>query len=176
MCFHFCVLIKSVEGLVAICIFVFLLGFSSSSAQPIVDQRNSLEGLKCFSVDCVIDAEGQLDDLLTETQLITDVELKMRVAGIPLCDTVYTRLIVSVTARRLKYETEEYTKYYNCFVRLSLREMTTNSRTKQVTAYTWENSVLLHVTLERVSSLIRDEVKDFSDEFINDYLAINPKK
>ena len=144
------------------------------SAQTYVSSyRETLRGLKGFYVLI----EKLHDDIkqagLTESILKTDVELKLRKAGIRVLteDDMYLTpgtpyLHVSVNAFKSR-------SFVYC-VKVSFRQDVILSRNRSVetSAVTWIQSFL---GISSDLRPIREVVSDLVDQFMNDYLAVNPK-
>ncbi len=145
------------------------------SAQTLLSsERETLRGLKGFYV--LIE---ELDDIkqagLTKS-IKTDVELKFRKAGIRVLtrDEVFLtpgtpRLYVNVTSIKLKSA-----RAFIFSVRVAFEQEVILSRNRSImtTGITWGQSYLqISPDLQDV----REVVSDLVDEFMNDYLAVNPK-
>ena len=157
-------------------VMIFLL---ISVAMAYVDDKDSLQGLK--GVDVLVEfLEPDIEkDGLNRSSIKTDVELKLRMAGIK----VLTReekfkepgmpyLYVNVNA--VKRENEFYVYY----IIVELKQGVSLMRDPKIfnLATTWEaNGIIGIVYVNDVNSL-RDTVKDRVDKFINDYLEMNPKE
>ena len=139
-------------------------------------ELNTLKGLKGVGV-LVEDIHGDaIKAGLTCKQLQIDVELKLRKAGIKVLTRVeqknspgYPWLYVKTNIMRI-YRSYVYqitvTFRQHVFLR---REMTTMTDTG-----TWETGALGYCGRGSAKKQIRESVGDFVDEFINDYLKMNP--
>jgi len=123
---------------------------------------------------------------ITKESLKTKVELKLRLAGIRILSSeehlkssetvspssiLYVNLnIVSVTSRD--------TNIYASDISIELQEKATIKRNKLVDRVTvWKESTLgVYNTKEGTLKGIKESLKKNTDIFLNDYLAVNPKK
>lgn len=119
---------------------------------------------------------------LTKAHIVTDVEVRLRQAGIK----VLTRrerlrtpgqpyLYVRVTAISIPSNTPPSVLGYAFAVDVHLEQRVNLSRNRQETdAKTW-STVSIGVTPPRgFARIARQAVRDLLDEFLNDYLAVNP--
>ena len=115
---------------------------------------------------------------LTTADIRTDVELKLRLAGIPVLSEdqwlntrggAYLYVKVEVFARA-----DSAWPYTST---VSVTQHVTLDRTPTIATWgsTWSVDILGSVGSLKVRS-IRDRLKDQVDQFINAYLAVNPKK
>ena len=127
-------------------------------------------------VENILD-EAQRDGLDT-TQIRTDVELKLRQAGI----AVLTRqewlstvaapfLYVNVQA----FKNQAHVYAFSANVELRQRVTLVGNPSMVVRATTWSAGIIGTVGSQKVAS-VREDVRDLTDEFINAYLAANPKR
>jgi hypothetical protein len=110
---------------------------------------------------------------LTREMLQTDVELKLRLAGIrvateeegsklPGAPHIYTRVNLTDRANAASIE-----------VNLEQNVLLERNGDLLIGAVTWQaGGVLGNPTAQG----IRDRIKDLADEFLNDWLSVNPKK
>ena len=158
---------------------------SATLVSPLVGQgdneytRKTLAGLTGLGVSVEdIPDEVQRDGLDT-TQIRTDVELKLRQAGI----TVLTRqewlstaaapyLYVNVQA--IKNPANLYA--YSADVELRQRVTLVHNPAVSILATTWSATGIIGTVGSRRVGLLRENVRDLTDRFINAYLAANPKR
>jgi hypothetical protein len=143
------------------------------------DTRKTLAGLNGVYIYVEEIKDEVQRDGLSQSQTQTDVELRLRQAGI----TVLTREhylsmtgtgVLYVNVNALKNSPDLYT--YTADVEVQLRQPVRLIRTPSVTVFatpTWSVAVL---SAGATVSSIRDHVRDATDRFINAYLAANPKR
>jgi len=163
---------------VAIAVFGTLLFAAGPPVQADAEfDRQSLVGLKgVYILIEDINPEVERDGLSRVTRQ-TDVDLKLRQAGI----TVYTReQSFSVPGSPYLYLAVNILKtrsgLYAYAVALRLAQSVTLSRAPHVTVTgaTWHSGAVGVVGGANLSQ-IRDAVRDVVDQFLNAYLAANPK-
>jgi hypothetical protein len=148
---------------------VFTLGSCSVSAQ---DRRN-LKGIDSVFVVVETLPNGASKLGLSKEIVQTDVEQKLRLAGLrvvtdqegenlPGSPYLYVRLIATDPPEAAAVE-------------ISLNENATLERNSDFApeVATWEKIL---VTANPSGQGVRDKIKDLADEFLNDWLAVNPKK
>jgi hypothetical protein len=147
--------------------------------EKLSSEVKSLYGVKGIYVLVEELHEGAKTTGLTEKQLTTDIELKLRLAGIK----VNTRkeaiasngrpyLLVNITAVGDEYG-------YSYFVSLEFKQtvhLERKSKLLIVAATTWGRGRVGSRSKSQLKGGIRDSVKDKVDLFLNDYLTANPKK
>ncbi len=145
------------------------------------DNRKTLAGLHGIWV-VVEDLNQQAQqDGLDENQIHTDVELKLRQAGI----TVLTKeewsathpaglpyLYVNVQA----FKQREGLYAFNVIVELDQSVRLVRNPSVRASVATWRATPVLGTTGERDLGSVRERVRDLTDQFINAYLAANPKR
>lgn len=158
----------------------------SASAQTFLDgQRESLRGLKGVELVMeVINPEAERKGL-TRSQLQTDVELRLRKAGIKVLTRQerlktpgYPFLYVNVsTVKTPETLGGLLGGLYGYSISVELREKVILARNRSIETYaaTWSKGVVGTVGADKLRS-VREGVGDLVDEFINDYLAMNPRR
>ncbi len=134
---------------------------------------STLKGIKTVYVLIEHLSGGATELGLTDDTVQTDVELKLRLAGlvvvtheegfkVPGSPHLYVNLNVTNGAEAAS-------------VHLELQQNATLERNGQLAfgVGTWSRGKLIAHPSDRV---IRDEIKDLTDQFLNDWLAANPKK
>jgi hypothetical protein len=123
---------------------------------------------------------GYLD--ISESQVQTDVELKLRLAGIKVKPDSAATLSVMVLVDQLKSPPGiKVVAPPLGIVGIRLLEPVRLVRdpTTMLSAITWESSgvgnILQGGTLDDLGQRCRNAVRDLTDSFINDYLSVNPK-
>ncbi|MFC1692113.1 hypothetical protein ACFL1R_01245 [Candidatus Latescibacterota bacterium] len=163
----------------SVLVMILLLSSVVQAQTLLIDQKNVLKDLKGVEV-LVEDLKPDIEkDGLSKSSIQTDVELKLRMAGIKVLTeeewlkepgTPY--LYVSVNSFKKEEEVS-----YSINIALELNETVCLVRdlTMSCNAVTWSTSYIGKVGKLKVNE-IRDGVKDRVDIFINDYLAVNPKE
>jgi hypothetical protein len=141
------------------------------------DTMKGLQGVRVLlSLDPVVYG-------LTEQQLQTDVELRLRQNGIRvfseqewLSTLEHPCLIVKVNPMMNIDGEGEITGFVSYYISLGLHQSVFLARdtTKLCVAETWNSVLMGSVALHKIE-IIRENVKDEIDGFINNYLAANPK-
>jgi len=146
----------------------------------VLRRREFLVGLKRLVVKVEVSDEAYARNWgLRKEQLKTDVELKLRLAGIKVVrekkESVWEHphLIVGITPI-IKNKLEFSVFCIELFLAQSVR--LTRDRTITIFATTWETGWVGSVDKVKFVSEVREKLKDRVDEFINDYLAANPKE
>ena len=150
---------------------IFLIGFTSASLRA--QDADSLKGITAVGVafEPLSDTAKRLG--LTDESLQTDAELKLRLAGmrvvtlresdnLPGSPCVYARVSLSSDAKA-------------ALVEVHLRQNVLLQRNSQFAGFvpTWVRS---YIASDPTAQGIRDHLKDLIDEFLNDWLSVNPKK
>jgi len=136
------------------------------------DRRENLRGLVGVRVLVEEVSPPAEREGLATSSLKTMVELQLRQAGIRITRVgPYLYLNVNAVKGRV-------TGVYAVSVRLELNEMVRPNRDPSVKqfAVTWMALPVVGIIPARDLRVIRESVKDMVDEFINAYLAANPKK
>lgn len=147
--------------------------------------RANLQGLSGLNVYVGITGHSREaeKDGLRQSSLQTDVEVRLRQAGIKIFTEEEnakvlgrTEFVVELTL--IKHQILEVAEMYFYTLDIHLSEQATLMRNPSRTV--WADS---WVTLEWSGTLhgrnftpLRDKLRDVTDEFINDYLAANPKE
>jgi hypothetical protein len=136
--------------------------------------RNSLRSLSSVSVVVEqLSDPGQQDGLRKES-IRTDVELRLRKAGIRVVSddrTNFSYLYVNINAVRSKE-----IPVYAVAIEISFHQLVALERNKAIILFapTWHKQSVVIVGANKIAD-IRQEMGDNLDEFINDFLAMNPK-
>jgi hypothetical protein len=146
------------------------------------DPRDALKGLQGVRV-LVEKLTPEVEKYgLTSQQLQTDVELRLRQNGIRVLSEgqeqfsapgmPYLYVNVSIMMRK-----DIPLAVFVILVELKQNVFLARDTTKLCIASTWDSkSMVGSVGLDKIETTIRKDVKDNVDEFINDYLAVNPKE
>ena len=139
--------------------------------------KKTLKGLKGVRVMVELLSPDIEKDGLRRNSIYTDVEVKLRVAGIKVLTieewAIKSDVILYVCVHSLKLmEIYFYVTYVELHQKVLLER---DPKIIRSGITTWEAiGIMGTVGAENVNS-IRDKIKDQVDEFINDYLAVNPK-
>lgn len=158
--------------------------FAMTAAADDETQRKTLAGLQGVAVEVVPLDDPQVErDGLSPSATQTDVELRLRQPGIP----VLTReqsfrtpgkpfLVLSIGV--LKATLNGGLDIYPYSIKLTLEQLVILARSPGIRglAVTWSATGMTGVVARERLSTIRDNVRDMVDQFINAYLAANPKK
>src|SRR6266487_6788482 len=161
---------------------------SATLASPLVGQgdnsssRQTLAGLRGVYVDVELKTDEAQRSGLTEVKLRTDVELKLRQAGIKVVafeetgDTLgLPTLFVGVSAVPLK----TLGGLYAISVTVDIFQPIALVRNPSTVAVgeTWQAAGVCGAAgADNVEEIARKAVRDMTDQFINAYLAVNPKR
>jgi len=138
----------------------------------------TLKGLRAMNV--VVESlkpEAERDGLLRDT-IRTDVELKLRQAGIAVLSKseppAYAYLYVNVGTMKPSAASGLYA--YCVHVELVQRVYLARDASVFTFARTWQSTGIFGTVGTFNLSSVRGTVRDSVDEFLNDYLAVNPKR
>jgi hypothetical protein len=150
---------------------------------PITAQRNDftgpLRGLRGVSVQTYVDGGGA-QTVVTQRQIQTDVEIKLRRAGIlvrPDGDPVLrVMILLHETPVLTAIEDLPIVVNYSVFLQVALLQKVQLVRLPDyvMTTNTWESMQLLVYPKNHLRD-VRDDLSDLVDGFVNDFLAANPK-
>jgi len=174
-------------------IFTIILVLSSSAFPLVLDDENarsSLKGLKGVYV-WITFLPGPIEVLesrgFSEEVVKTDVELKLRLAGINAVsntEAIYdiqgkATLVVEihwVDTQISETNTQSKQIAYTCNAELFQSTYLARNPTLKVMAKTWSrDGIGVGYTDQDLAIHIRNHVKDLLDNFINAYLSVNPK-
>jgi hypothetical protein len=156
---------------------------SPALAQDIQSERETLVGLAGVKVVVEkIDPDAERDGL-TRSALLTDVELKLRQVGIPVLSEMdwkgtpgwpYLYLEVGF----LRNVSAPPLVLYAFHISLHLNQEVRLERNLKIggIAATWQARGMVGTTGPNDLRKVRETVRDMVDEFINAYLAANPKR
>jgi hypothetical protein len=135
-------------------------------------QRATLKGVTIIEVvveemDPVAERDG-----LTRSQLRTDVELRLRQAGITVGPTLTGHLYVNVDTVKSDHG---QTYAYNVVVQYVQQVVLARDPKALVFATTWETGGVGMIVVDRLRE-VRQDVANYVDQFIKAYLEQNPKR
>jgi hypothetical protein len=139
-------------------------------ASVLADERDTLRGIRAIKV-VVENLKPDVErDGLNASTLQTDVELKLRQAGIRVEETTaYLYVRVTTLKREAMYA-------YSMTANLSQHVVLVRDPAISANAVTWNALGGIGMVGSARLSVIRDYVRDVVDEFVNAYLAANPKR
>jgi hypothetical protein len=155
-----------------------MVAFSASAAFAAAYAANTLKGLTGVGV-VVESLNPEVEqDGLTKDQIKTDVELKLRMAGIKVfseeewLQTPGCQFLI-VNAHLMRFKSGSY--IYQIDVGLNQKDFLKRAAEIDTFATTWQSVVLGICSLSDGRNKVRNAVKDRVDKFIEDYLSVNPK-
>jgi hypothetical protein len=162
------------------CLLLFTaLGFSQGDSEV---SRTSLNKLKGIKVAVALNMP-KADELgLFESDLQTDVELRLSLAGIPVISKDSSvspihegELLVLV---QFVGDAENAQSYNGGHISLQLRQwVSLLPESKTITfATTWSDARIELVDRTQLKETIREQIKNLTDTFINAYLSVNPER
>ena len=156
---------------------VLLLAASAATAQDTEINRQSLKGLKGVYVLVESLQPGAERDGLNKTSIQTDVELKLRQAGIMVLTEAESFETPGAPHLYINLNTRSGSVYaFSINVRLRQTVRLDRDPSMQLSAVTtWSEEALGIIGRDNLRE-IRDYIKDYVDQFINAYLSVNPKK
>jgi len=164
------------ERFIKIFSIVVVILLLSSGVMTQTSRKETLKGLKGFDV-LVEELNSDIEkDGLHRSSIQTDVELKLRMAGIKVLTEEEgkredTYLYIRVSS--VKYKDSMYS--YRIGVEFCQYVYLYRDTDIHCYATTWRIGKIGLLGVNRVKE-IRDTIKDMIDQFINDYLAVNQKE
>lgn len=157
---------------------LFLYPVSTLFALDSALARTTLKGLQgVFVIIESLDPEVEKAGL-TSAELRTDVELSLRLAGIRVLSEGQGRRIPGAPYLYVRVNVVTSTPSiwpYSIDVELNQYVTLDRDRNIRTTGATWSVGSIGTVTLSNIRTA-KDRVNDKVDEFINAYLAVNPKR
>jgi hypothetical protein len=160
---------------------VLLVAVSSATAQDDDPrgERQSLKGLKGVYV-LVEDLKAEAErDGLNQASIRTDVELKLRQAGITVLTKAEAEAAPGAPCLYISVDTKgsQSESLYGVSMKVELKQNVRLDRDPSMWlpgVTTWSVEAVGTVGRGKLRNL-RDRVKDYADRFINAYLSVNPK-
>lgn len=160
-------------GILVMCLVVICV------ASTLTDEQQALQGIKEVHVDVVLTDDTVKTGLL-KSQVQTDVELKLRREGIKVLPQKEYGPILRITVAAIPIKSNQSPPQilsYACSVLFALDEHVRIIRSDTiVSATTWSRIGVVHAPPDIFSNYIRGHISDSIDEFLNEYLAANPKE
>ena len=162
-----------------ILIFALMLTWMNAAFGASETDRDTLKGLMSFFVLVETPNVNAQSTGLTKERLQTDVELRLRKAGLPIRDSAPQYLYVNIAVLPLENYSGKRNGNYLYTVNVDFCQSAILSRDKSIMAFgatTWKvggryGYVPAGIDVKKV---VREAVGDGVDEFINDYLTENP--
>jgi hypothetical protein len=140
--------------------------------------KESLKGLTVFSVSVVV--EPACTRVVTADRIQTDVELKLRSAGLPLKQRAQMEdggAAIDVSVACLPIINGGRTIAWAVAYTLAVMQMVDLRTTRtSALAETWSIDSTIVDSPSSIENHTRNWIRDSTDEFLNDYFTANPKK
>ncbi len=153
---------------------------SGALAQEIATQRATLSGLTGFEVVVEELTLGAEQDKLTRSTLQSDVEQKLRDAGIRVLTSTERLAMPGSPYLYLRIGTvRNRVGIYGYHIALELRQLVRLTRDPSITSWaaTWASGGIVGtIGADGLSSAVRDGVRDEIELFLSAYMAANPKR
>lgn len=139
------------------------------------DEKESLKGIKSFHV-VVESLEEEKAAGLTEDQIQTDVELRLRSLGLKVVDSPKVDGFLYVDVHIVPPQGTGGS-FYSFHIRLEFHQMVILFRDHKASflCSTWSTGRTGFVKTGKVEKNLREQILERVDEFANDFLAVNPK-
>jgi hypothetical protein len=164
---------------------VTLLMVAPSWSYDVLYCKESLKGIK--SIGVLVSTQG--DDVINKSDIQTDVELKLRMAGIKVVDLNAASaeksapdalFYISISLQRLEQLGKFFKSVpYNFLLSFSLRQSVTVTRNPDSSCMspTWMYNFYGTGVKDVVANAIKDTIRgDIFDQFLKDYRAANPNQ
>lgn len=140
--------------------------------------KESLKGLTVFSVSVV--PEPRCTQIIAADRIRTDVELKLRSAGLPLRERALREdggADVEVSFGCLPIMQGGRSTGWSLSYTVELNQLVNLPRAgTSVLAVTWSIDSMLVGSPPAIENALRNMIRDSVDEFLNDYFTTNPKR
>ena len=165
---------KKLTWIILMAISVLVLVSPNVNAEFVRDQKETLRGIKSISVSIEDLAPEAKEAGLSTDQIRTDVELKLRMAGIkvitPKEASLSPYLYININIRKTT------SGDFIVGMDISLYQIVFLGMKPNISCFaaTWSSGEVGKGGETNVMNGVRESVKDMIDTFINDYLAVNP--
>jgi hypothetical protein len=158
------------------------LTFLAAACLPLVHAtswgKESLKGLTVFSVSVIV--EPRCTQIIAAGRIQTDVELKLRSAGLSLKQEAYredggAEVQVSVACLPI-VQGGKTTAWAAAYTLAVMQGVNLQRAQTSVLAETWSIDSMLVGNAAVIENNVRSWIRDSVDEFLNDYFTLNPKK
>jgi hypothetical protein len=154
-----------------ICLLLATSGRSEADDTP--NTRRSLQGVRSMSVGVGVTTSGDRDMRPLESQIRTDVELRLRQNSVAVDHDSDARIYVRVVLKPVCFR-DSQSLGYAYMADVEFDQTVVLPRGGPVRADTWSTGSL-GVTGEDMTNTVRVTIRDHLDQFLNAYLAANPK-
>lgn len=159
--------------MVGAAIFAILVGFNGTARAHHTQKLEDLKGLSAVSVLVQDLSDGAKVLGLNKDDIQTDVELKLRLAGM--------RVVTEEEGFKLPGDPYLYVNVTLpdtprvASIAIELRQDAVLRRNSAIahSVITWSSGAVIS---SPSAQIIRDDFKDLVDKFLNDWLSVNPKK
>ena len=166
--------------ILATIILVICAGGVLAANKFIVKQRDVLAGLQGMGVVVEKLDDGSKEAGLTREQIQTDVELKLRLAGIKVLSREKYGTMKSGAYLYVQVNAIKMRNFLacSCNVSVSLIEIVHLARDPAISVYaeTWNKNCIIIAGSATIGEAAQKVIKNLVDMFINDYLATNTKE
>lgn len=150
--------------------------FGQAMASDSKADRDTLRGIKTIQVVVLDISADAIKDGLTVQQIRTDVELRLRKAGVVVVDDLpKSNRHLTIMAACVKRAYEGTSVYaYDVTVSFDQPAITVSNNVLAVLS-TWSVGSVGLAGSSNMSRFVRETIGNFVDEYINAYLSVNPK-
>ena len=161
---------------------MILLLSSAVQGQTTSDEKETLKGIKSLRVIVGVGEPDIKKDGLQVSSIQTDVELKLRMAGIKVLTEEEWLAMKEVGGPYLFVGVDSFrregSELYAFHISVELNQLVYLNRNPDIIVFarTWRSAGSIGTAGRNNVANLRNFVKDQVDIFINDYLAVNPKE
>lgn len=168
---------RKLTWIILMAVSVLLLVSPCVNGEYLGDTKETMRGIKTLYV-MVMPFPDLEKAGITADMIKTDVELKLRLVGIKILTEEKEVQTFKSPGLSVVVESfyDEATGFFIYFARLSLQQIVSLERIPNLkcVAPTWMTGFIGLASKDKISIKIRDGIKNHVDEFLNDYLAVNP--